>query len=163
MCPNRWSREACDLEYEAARLFETTASKGVLLELFDKAVAEHTGRNQLRSSQVRQAALAGTLSELEEERRGYLRQNARGVVSDADLDVMLAEVETRREAVASEMRRAEDAAAKARSIQATRYLLFHEEWYEDPDSLNPWDWPLHIAREEELRTAYIRYGALRGG
>ncbi len=77
---------------------------------------------------------------------------------DADLDFTLAEVETRREAVASEMRQAEDIAAKVRSLQVTRHLLFQEEWYLDPDSLTPWDRSMHIA-SEELRAASIRYGA----
>ena len=33
---------------------------------------------------------------LEDERRGYLRQNARGVISDAELDEMLAGIEEAR-------------------------------------------------------------------
>jgi hypothetical protein len=89
------------------------------IELWEKEIVEHTGPNQLRSSLERQAELARTLLELEEERRGYLRQNARGVASDAALDA-------RREAVASEMSWVEEGAATLRSIQATRYSLLHE-------------------------------------
>lgn len=42
-------------------------------------------------------SLAGRLEELDEERRGYLRQNARGKLSDRDLDDMLAEVDEQRD------------------------------------------------------------------
>ena len=80
------------------------------------------------------------------------------MASDADLDFTLAEVETRREAVASEMRQAEYIAAKVRNLQATRHLLFQEEWYLAPGSLTPWERSMHIAWEE-LRAASIRYGA----
>jgi hypothetical protein len=76
------------------------------------------------------------LAVLDEERLGYLRQNARAVLSDGGLDAMLAEVDEKREAIASEMRRAEDAAETTRRLEAARdslagassYNPVHAEW-----------------------------------
>lgn len=57
-------------------------------------------RRKLRGDPDRKASdLAGRLADLDEERRGYLRQNARGAISDSDLDAMLAEVDDKREGV----------------------------------------------------------------
>jgi hypothetical protein len=64
----------------------------MLLELYDEAVrkVEETGASDALE---RRAVLVEKRSELEVERRGYLRQNARGVLPDDDLDAMLAEVD----------------------------------------------------------------------
>lgn len=141
-CPNRKSHPAAALEHDAASLFEQYADRGTLLELYDRAVAEREERAGTRGSLEKRAALAETLSELELERRGYLRQAARGVLSDVELDELLAEVEERRQAVASELRRTEDQAAAAERLRAARdslasYDPVHAEWYEDPDALHP--------------------------
>lgn len=91
-CTNRKSHPAEQLEYEATRLFERYADRGMLLELYDEAVrkVEETGASDALE---RRAVLVEKRSELEVERRGYLRQNARGVLPDDDLDAMLAEVD----------------------------------------------------------------------
>jgi DNA invertase Pin-like site-specific DNA recombinase len=176
-CPNRRSWPADLLEHRAARLFEETASMGTLRELFDKAVEEEIDRSKLSGSLERQAALAGMLSELEEERRGYLRQNARGVISDGDLGTLLAEVDSRREKTASELRRAEDAVATARSIEAARSSLLREpvsedtvgvipsdgpmfNWQPEPYGVEYYEWPSLAGRPQQLRAAYMRYGAV---
>jgi hypothetical protein len=65
----------------------------VLLELYDEAVLKQEEETGARGVLDRRAALAGRLSELDEERKGYLRQNARRAISDAELDAMLAEVD----------------------------------------------------------------------
>jgi hypothetical protein len=165
-CANRKSHRAEQLEYEATRLFEQYADRGVLLELYDEAVRkeEETGAS---GALERRAALVENRSELEAERRGYLRQNARGVLPDADLDAMLAEVDEQREGVQAELHAVEDQAAAARRIEAAReslsraawYNPVHAEWYEDPDALHPGEYLTLAASQEEIRRAYRRCGA----
>jgi hypothetical protein len=80
VCANRRSHPAEELEYVAASMFETDASTGTLLELYDRAVEEQYGGRSRRAGAERRAALAGKLAELEAERKGYLRQSARGAL-----------------------------------------------------------------------------------
>src|SRR5919112_558922 len=87
VCANRKSHPAEELEYVAASMFETDASTGTLLELYDRAVEEQYAGRSRRAGAERRAALAGKLAELEAERKGYLQQSARGVLSDGELDV----------------------------------------------------------------------------
>jgi hypothetical protein len=104
-------------------------------------------------------------NELEAERRGYLKQNARGLVSDAELDQMLAEVDEQRGAVDAEHRAVEERAAAAERMRAIRgslaasYNPVHAEWETDPDATVPSEYLVLGARPEEIRQAYRRYGA----
>jgi DNA invertase Pin-like site-specific DNA recombinase len=164
VCPNKKSHPAEDLEYTAARMFEDTVNSGTLLRLFDEAVAkmeEQTGR---RDALEKLATLTEKLTELDTERRGYLRQNARGSLSDAELDAILSEVDNQREAINAELRHVEDAAMGSRRLRALRESFATADWPEtDPD-----DWPkapeevmdssefLRIAATpEEIRAAYF--------
>jgi hypothetical protein len=80
---------------------------------------------------------------------------------------MLAEVDEKRKAIASQMRRAEDAHETARRLKAARdslagascYHPVHAEWYEDPDAIQPDEWLTLGARPEQIRAAYMSYGA----
>lgn len=83
-CPNRRSHRAHELEHAAAGLFEAHASRDGLLDLFDATVARREERDGMRGELERRAALSEKLPDLELERRGYLRQNARGLLSDAE-------------------------------------------------------------------------------
>jgi len=167
LCPNRKSHRAEVLEHDAASMFETYASRETMLELYDRAVAKQEERTGTRANLERRAALAQRISELELERRGYLRQNARGKLTDDDLDAMLDEVDEQREAVAAELRVAEDATAAADRLRAARdslvgasgYNPVHSEWAEDPDSTQPGEFLTLGAKPEEIRAAYRRYGA----
>ena len=158
LCPNRKGHRADQLEYEAAALFERYANRGTLLELYDRAVEEQEERTGARGSQIRHAALTEKLSELDVERRGYLRQAARGVLSDSELDEMLADLDAQREGVQVELRAVEDQAEAARRMQAARASLASAEWFEDPDAIQPGEWLTLGARPEEIRRAYRRYG-----
>jgi site-specific DNA recombinase len=163
-CANRKSHRAEDLEYEATQLFEQYADWEVLLELYDEAVRkqEETGD---RGVLERHAALAKRLSELDEERKGYLRQNARHAISDAELDAMLAEVDEQRKAITAELAAVEARASAAQRMRAARdslaasYNPVHAEWFEDPDAVHPEEYLTVAARPEEIRCAYRRYGA----
>jgi hypothetical protein len=163
-CANRRSHPAEQLEYEATRLFEQYADRGVLLELYDEAVLkqEETG---VRGALERRAVLVEKRSELEAERRGYLRQNARGVLPDDDLDAMLAEVDEQRKAITAELAAVEERASAAQRMRAARdslaasYNPVHAEWGEDPDAIMPGEYLTLAARPEEIRCAYRRYGA----
>jgi hypothetical protein len=64
VCANRRSHPAEELEYVAASMFETDASTGTLLELYDRAVEEQYGGRSRRAGAERRAALAGKLAEL---------------------------------------------------------------------------------------------------
>jgi hypothetical protein len=153
------------LEYEAARLFEEYADPGVLLELYDEAVLKQEEETGARGVLERRAALAGRLSELDEERKGYLRQNARRAISDAELDAMLAEVDEQRKAITAELAAVEARTSaaqrmrEARNSLAASYNPVHAEWYEDPDAVQPWEVLTHAAGPEDIRRAYRRYGA----
>lgn len=94
-----------------------------LLELYDKAVEEHDRRRGLRGSPKRRAALAERVAELKLERKGYLRQNARGVLSDTKLDAMLAELDEEREQITAELHAAEEVDSKQRERKAARGLV----------------------------------------
>jgi Recombinase/Resolvase, N terminal domain/Recombinase zinc beta ribbon domain len=164
-CANRKSHPAEQLEYEATRLFEQYADRGALLELYDEAVRKQEEETGASGALKRRAALVEKRSELEAERRGYLRQNARGVLPDADLDAMLAEVDEQREAIDAELAAVEKRAATAQRLWAARsslaasYSPLHAEWYEDPDAIQPGEWLTLGAGPEEIRRAYRRYGA----
>ena len=163
VCANRKSHPAEQLEYEATRLFERYADRGVLLELYDEAVRKE--ETSASGALKRRAALVENRLELEAERRGYLRQNARGVLPDADLDAMLAEVDEQREAIDVELAAVEERAAATQRLWAARgslaasYSPVHAEWYEDPDAIQPGEWLTVGAGAEEIRRAYRRYGA----
>jgi hypothetical protein len=159
VCANRRSHPAEELEYVAASMFETDASTGTLLELYDRAVEEQYGGRSRRAGAERRAALAGKLAELEAERKGYLRQSAPGVLSDGELDQMLGEVEVQRAGIAEELRVVEDEAEAARRIESARYSLVHAQWYEDPDAVQPGQLLTLASSPEQVRAAYARFGA----
>ena len=102
---------------------------------------------------------------MDDERLAFLRQNARGLLSDAELDALLSEVDGRRGAIAAELRRAEDAAEAEREREAVRGTLdalydpVHAEWYEDPDAVQPAEFLRLVAGPEYVRRAYVRTGA----
>lgn len=156
---NRRSHRADQLEYDAMRMFERYADRGALLELYDRAVEEQEGRDESRPSLQRRAALADKLADLDLERRGHLRQNARGVLSDGELDDLLGEIDTQREQIGAELHATDDAAAAAQRIRAARASLLSAKWYEDPDAIQPHEWPSVGASPGELRRAYNRFGA----
>lgn len=159
VCANRRSHPAEELEYVAASMFETDASTGTLLELYDRAVEEQYGGRSRRAGAERRAALAGKFAELEAERKGYLRQSARGVLSDGELDQMLGEVEDQRAGIAEELRVVEDEVQAARRIESARYSLVHAQWYEDPDAVQPGQLLTLASSPEQVRAAYARFGA----
>ena len=163
-CPNRGSHEAHGLEYLAASIFEAHASRDGLLRLYDEAVARREERAGTRGDLERRAALSERLSGLELERLNYLRQNARGVLPDAGLDEMLAEVDEQREAVEAELGALEDTAAEAERLRAARdslaaYDPVHGTWAEDPDAVMPWEYLTQGATTDEIWNSYRRLGA----
>ncbi len=157
-CPNRKSHQAEGLEYDAACLFELYANRGTLLELYDRAVQEEERHLGLSGSLERRAALGERKKELELERRGYLRQNARGMLSDDDLADFLGEINAQREQIDAELRDTEDAASARSWMEALRSRLLSAEWFEDPDAIQPHEWRTLGASPEQLRRAYMRYG-----
>ena len=148
-------------------MFETYASSGKLVELYESAIAEQD-RQSDRSSGIigRRDALMEQLKGVEEERLGYFRQNARGMLADLELERLLSEVNERRGAIAAEIRQVEDAAELERerasvreALGAASYNPVHAEWYEDPDAVQPREYLSLVATPEEVRRAYLRTGA----
>ncbi len=158
-CPNRRSVGADALEHDAASLFEATATRDALLDLYDRAIEEQGRALGTRGAAQRLDTMTGRMGELEEERRGYLRQNARGLISDDDLGVMLSEVEEKIGAVKAEIRNAQDATETGVRIEAARHSLISADWAEDPDALQPGEWLTLGATPEQIRRAYQRFGA----
>src|SRR5215218_5238296 len=152
-CPNRRQHLATALEHAAASLFETYASSGKLMELYEAAIEERDrqyGRSDGQAAR-RSEGLAEQLKAVEDERLGYLRQNARGLLAAAELERLLSEVDERRETIAAELRRApQDAAEQEREREAVRravrralsgaagYDPVHADWAEDPDAVQPY-------------------------
>jgi Recombinase zinc beta ribbon domain len=164
-CENRKSHRAEQLEYEATRLFERYASRETLLALYDEAVRKQEREAGSRGILEKRAALAEKRSELEVERRGYLKQNARGLLSDAELVAFLSEIDEQRGAVAAELAALEERAQAAERMRAIRgslaasYTGLHREWEEDPDAITPDEVLTHATSPEEVRRAYRKYGA----
>ncbi len=65
-------------------------------------------------------ALLNRRGALEEERRGYLRQNARGVIGDAELDEMLAGIEERRQEIDHALEDLRGRSERLRMLEETR-------------------------------------------
>jgi hypothetical protein len=130
-----------------------------MLDLFDRVIEAQTRCLGTRGATERRAALAGKLAELDEERRGYIRQGARGILSDDELDANLVEIGEQRAAITAEMRRTQDAADRGHRIEAARESLASADWREDPDALTPDQWLTLGAQPEEIRLAYQRFGA----
>jgi hypothetical protein len=151
-CPNRRSHRAAALERDAARLFQENAGSQRLLELYERAVREEE-RLGGRGAAERHEKLSGEMEALNAERRGYLRLAARDAISDAELDDLLAEVDGKRQRVASDLRAAEAALARKPAYPP----LIHGEWETDPDAILPSEWLTAAASVEQTRAAYRRY------
>lgn len=145
-CENRKSHRAEPLEDKAWMLFGSFADPEKLTALYD----EREGRVSDEERRGRAAVLAAKLSELESERKGYLRQNARDKLTDSDLDELLAEVDEQREKMASELTLAQRTAATKGQIDTALAAFFEFRQHGD-FSYND--------STEERRAAYRRLGA----
>jgi site-specific DNA recombinase len=85
----------------------------------DRAIEQE--RQRLRLDPAREEmALLDRRAVLEEERRGYLRQNARGVISDAELDEMLAGLEEQRGEIERAIQDLRGRGERLRRLEAVR-------------------------------------------
>lgn len=94
-------------------------------------------------------ALLSRKGELEAERRGYLKQNARGLISDSELDEMLAGLEESRQEIGRSIERLRSRGERLRSLTETRRSYTEPEawardyvdaWVKD-DATEGWDEP----------------------
>lgn len=160
-CQNSRNHPAARLEFRAAGLFEDNASHDALLGLYEEAVRreeERLGIGDADAAGETHGRLSGELETLAAERRGYLRQNARGAIPDGELDDLLSETDARREDLARRLREAE-AAMNARKSLAPAWSPVHAEWYEDPDAIQPGEVLTHATSPEDVRAAYRRHRA----
>jgi site-specific DNA recombinase len=146
-CPNRRSHRAADIE---ARAWEIVAHAhrdphGDFMRQFEAAY-EARKLELAAGSPERQRALVEELQTLEAERKGYLRQNARGVLSDAELDATLADVGERAGKLREEQGRVGNAArdleiledAYAAAMGALKSGRVTVEAEETPESRRTW-------------------------
>jgi hypothetical protein len=90
-----------------------------IVEGLDKRIEQE--RLRLRTDPAREEmALLNRRGALEEERRGYLRQNARGVISDAELDEYLAGIEERRQEIDRALEDLRGRGERLRVLEETR-------------------------------------------
>jgi hypothetical protein len=77
----------------------------------------------------------------------------------------LAEVDEQREAITSELAALAERASVAQRMRAAcdslaaSYHPVHADWPEDPDAIHPGEYLTMVARPEEIRRVYRRYGA----
>jgi hypothetical protein len=132
-CPTRQHRgaSACphSTHHRANRLEETIWQK-VLLILSDPHRLLHQyeqqmerKRREIRGDPDREMRiLVERLQELEGERKGYFRQNARGKLPDEELDDLLAELDKQRESVQKALREAQ---ARLEALQTPKINMAH--------------------------------------
>lgn len=117
-CPNRKSHPAGDLEAAASRILAEVSSNK---ENFKREIAECCDMDIERLRRAGSGADTGKLAELleslEMERKGYLRQNARGILPDAELDGMLSEIDQQRHAMRQELEEAMHATEKIAEME----------------------------------------------
>jgi hypothetical protein len=90
-----------------------------IVEGIDKRIEQE--RLRLRTDPAREEmVLLNRRGALEEERRGYLRQNARGVISDAELDEYLAGLEERRQEIDRSLEHLRERGERLRVLEETR-------------------------------------------
>jgi site-specific DNA recombinase len=102
-----------------------------IVEGIDKQIEQE--RLRLRTDPEREEmALLNRRGALEEERRGYLRQNARGVIGDAELDEMLAGIEERRQEIDRSLVHLRERGERLRMLEETRQAYAQPEaWARD--------------------------------
>jgi len=156
-CANRKSHAAEPLEWDAERLFVEMVSTGRLLELFDQLAEERVGRDG--RSTARRAAIVERLAELDAERKGYIRQAARGVLADAELDEELARVDEEREGLQAELRACESESRESDELASMRASLqaFRDQFQ---DIQVPGENVMLFAGgPADVRSTYLRAGA----
>lgn len=158
-CDNRKSHPAEQMEYGAASMFETYASTETLIRLYDEAVERLNGRDGLRGTLQRRAALSERMRVLASMRRNFREQQAKDLMTLAELGERLAELDEEKAAISGELRAAEDATETAQRIEAARYSLVHAEVGEGTDAIQLDEVLTHATSPEDIRKAYKRFGA----
>ena len=97
-CENRKSHPAEKVEQEVYNALRSVAdSQEMLTQKITETFEQH--RRELSRVASDTAPLIERLTELDQERKGYLRQNARGMLPDQELDTFLAELNEQRDAL----------------------------------------------------------------
>jgi hypothetical protein len=100
-----------------------STSPGVLGDLLDREIAALRERTRGNPGRER-ARLEGRLDEIEAERTGFLRQNARGVISDAELDRELGRLSSEREEAEKRLEAATDLLGQIRDLEELKAQMF---------------------------------------
>jgi site-specific DNA recombinase len=136
-CTNTRSNPAVSLEEAVWEVVHGLLSDpGRLQEAYEKEI-ERTKRQHRGDPEHEIRTFAARLEDLNEERRGYLRQNARGLLSDSELDDMLSGVDEERDGLQKALREATEREEDAGRLRRELRMVF--------------------ARFEQIRTEELRH------
>jgi hypothetical protein len=113
-------------------------------------------RRELSGPGLDAGKLARRLESLEVQRKGYSRQNARGVLSDKELDEMLSEVDVQRKQVEHALQRARNQVAELEKLDEAEWQIKARIWdgYGGLDDATP----RRVARSTRIWGCVSRWG-----
>jgi site-specific DNA recombinase len=142
-CSNRRNYPAANLEFQVADwISELLADQGGLIRAIDAALQIPDTAEQDA------AAIRSHLAELETERDGYIRQNARNVITDAELDSYLEDVSDRRRKVEDRLNNLTEGLSRIERLRQHKAQLLRE--YDD--------WALRGLSPQDRNATYRRLG-----
>jgi site-specific DNA recombinase len=142
-CNNGRNYRAADLEAQVADwVSELLADQGGLIRAIDAAL------QMPDTAEKDAAAIRQHLIELQTERSGYIRQNARGILTDAELDAYLAELAQHRAAAEDQLEQLTEGLSRVQRLQQYKaQLLRHYD-----------DWALRGLSPQDRNATYRRLG-----
>jgi DNA invertase Pin-like site-specific DNA recombinase len=142
-CNHSRNYPAQDLEYLVADwISELLAANGGLIQAIDAALQVPDTAEQDA------AAIRQHLTELDQERDGYLRQNARGILTDSELDGYLAEIEDKRRQAEDRLNQLTEGLSRIERLRQHKEQLLRE--YDD--------WALRGLSPQDRHATYKRLG-----
>ncbi len=142
-CSNRRNYPAKDLELQVADwISELLAAQGGLIKAIDTALQVPDTAEQDA------AAIRSHLAELDTERDGYIRQNARNVITDAELDSYLEDVGNRRRKAEDQLNSLTEGLSRIERLRQHKAQLLRE--YDD--------WALRGLSPQDRNQTYKRLG-----
>jgi hypothetical protein len=107
-------------------------------ELLDREIAALRERAHGNNPDRERARLERRLDEIEAERMGYVRLNARGVLSDRELDHELDRLKGARSEVERRLEAATDLLGQIENLEDLKTEMFFSYMYEGPELMEHW-------------------------
>ena len=130
------AEEAEQTVWEVAVYLATSPTK--LGELLDREIAALRERTRGNSPDRERVRLERRLDEIEAERVGYLRLNARGVLSDTELDRELDRLKAERGEVERRLEATTDLLGQIENLESLKAQMFLRYMYEGPELMEHW-------------------------